>query len=92
MPRQDGTVIVEFYGIPRQRAGVAELTVRAGPVAEVLTAIKEACPGLADLTHADGKLSGHYLVSIDGKGFISDPRQPLARGTRLLLLSADAGG
>jgi len=92
MPKQDGTVIVEFYGIPRQRAGRAELTVPAGAVAEVLTAIKEACPGLADLTRADGKLSGHYLVSIDGKGFISDPRQPLARGTRLLLLSADAGG
>jgi hypothetical protein len=92
MPKHADNVIVEFYGIPRQRAGRAELTVRAGLVAEVLTAIKSACPGLADLTHVDGELSGHYLLSIDGKGFISDPREPLARGTRLLLLSADAGG
>ena len=51
-----------------------------------------ACPGLAGLVRADGQLAPHYLVSVDGKQFVSDLQRSLRAGDRLLLLSADAGG
>jgi len=86
------TITVEFYGMPRQRAGRAELCVRARRIGEALLAVKQACPKLADLTNADGRLAPHYLLSIDGIGFVSDMTQALESGTRVLLLSADAGG
>lgn len=87
-----GAVTVEFYGVPRQRAGRAELTVPAGAAAEALRAVERACPRLAGLVSADGRLVAHYLLSLDGRRFLSDLREQLPPGARLLLLSADAGG
>jgi hypothetical protein len=60
-------VTVEFYGIPRQRAGRAELAVAPGTVAELLAAVERACPGLAGLVREDGRLAPHYLLSVDGR-------------------------
>jgi molybdopterin converting factor small subunit len=85
-------VVVEFYGIPRRRAGLAELAVRAATVTEALAAVERACPGLSGLVHAGGGLAPHYLLSLAGQQFVSDLRHPLRTGDRLLLLSADAGG
>ncbi len=85
-------VWVEFYGIPRLRAGRATLEVRAGTVAEVLAATERACPGLSGLVQIDGAWSPGYLVSLNGQEFIEDPRHKVREGDRLLLLSADAGG
>jgi len=87
-----GQVTVEFFGIPRRRAGRAELAVPAGPVADLLQFIERSCPGLQGLTQADGRLSPHYILSLDGQQFVTDLRQELRPGDRLLLLSADAGG
>ncbi len=87
-----GWVTIEFFGIPRQRAGRAELRVQAQTIGELLARVEETCPGLAGLRSADGRLSPHYLLSIDGQQFASDVKQPLRGGDRLLLLSADAGG
>ncbi len=86
------SVIVEFYGIPRQRAGRASLTVAAITVADALVGVQSACPNLGRLVEQDGRLVSHYLLSLDGKGFMTDLQQPLQDGVRLLLLSADAGG
>jgi molybdopterin converting factor small subunit len=85
-------VTVEFYGIPRQRAGRAELAVAARTVGELLEAVERDCPGLAGLRRPDGRLAAHYLLSIDGRQFVTDVRQELRPGDRVLLLSADAGG
>jgi molybdopterin converting factor small subunit len=87
-----GRVTVEFYGVPRQRAGRAELEVAARTVGELLEAVERACPGLAGLRRADGRLAAHYLLSIEGRQFVSDLRQEVRPGDRVLLLSADAGG
>ncbi len=87
-----GTVTVEFFGIPRQRAGCAELAVEAGTVAEVLAAVQRACPGLTGLVRPDGRMAPHYLLSVDGQRFVTEPKEHLPPGARLLLLSADAGG
>ena len=85
-------VIVEFFGIPRQRAGRAELAVPAGTVADVLAAVERACPGLAGLVRQDGGLPPHYLLSLGGERFVRDLHEPVPAGGHLLLLSADAGG
>lgn len=89
---EPGRVTVEFYGVPRLRAGRAELAVTAGPVAAVLAAVERACPGLAGLVLPGGRLDPHYLLSLDGRRFVTDWQEPLRAGERVLLLSADAGG
>src|SRR5437870_4980602 len=86
------TVTVEFFGVPRHRAGRREVTLAAGTVREVLDALEAACPGLRGLRDRQGHLSGHYLLSIDGQSFVEGLDTPLTAGQRLLLLSADAGG
>ena len=85
-------VTVEFFSMPRHRAGRAELTVAAATIAEALAAVESACPGLSGLVQPDGRLSAHYLLSLNGGRFLTDLRQPLEAGARLWLLSADAGG
>jgi molybdopterin converting factor small subunit len=89
---ETGKVIVEFYGIPRQRAGRAELHIAASTVGDALTAITRACPNLRDLVSPEGRLPAHYLLSLDGREFLRDLERPLLSGARLLLLSADTGG
>ncbi len=89
---QAGTVTIEFFNIPRERAGRSELTVPSGTMGEVLAAVERACPGLRGLVEPDGRLARHYLVSLGGQCFISDLRHCLQPGERLWLLSADAGG
>lgn len=84
--------IVEFYGVPRHRAGRSELSVSAATLAEALAQVEQNCPGLKGLRRADGSLAPQYLISIDGGEFTRDLALPIAEGTRLLLLSADAGG
>ena len=84
-------VTVEFFGVPRARAGRDELIVTARTAAEALAAVECACPALQGLTRA-GSLAPHYLLSINGERFVAQLDEPLAANTRLLLLSADAGG
>jgi molybdopterin converting factor small subunit len=85
-------VIVEFYGVPRARAGRPEIDVLAATVAEALAAVADRCPALKGLFQSDGRLAPQYLVSVEGEHFVTDLAEPLRPGTRLLLLSADAGG
>jgi molybdopterin converting factor small subunit len=85
-------VTLEFFGIPRLRAGRPHLTVAAATVGAALAAAVRDCPGLAGLLGADGRLDRHYLLSRDGREFLTDPARPLADGDRLVLLSADVGG
>jgi molybdopterin converting factor small subunit len=85
-------VTVEFFGIPRARAGRAELSLCAATAEEALAAVAAACPALAGLRGGDGRLAPQYLLSVDGERFLTDLREPLRPGDRLLLLSADAGG
>jgi molybdopterin converting factor small subunit len=84
-------VTVEFFGVPRARAGRAELAVEAATAAEALAAVEHACPGLKGLLR-EGRLAPHYLLSVNGERFVTRLDEPLGPGTRLLLLSADAGG
>lgn len=85
-------VTVEFFGIPRQRAGRAELLVANGTIRETLLAIEQACPKLHGILLPDDRVSPQYLLSINGREFVSDMQKTLDPGDHFLLLSADAGG
>jgi len=85
-------VTVEFFGIPRQRAGRAELSVPPGTVWETLAAVEHSCPALAGVCRPDGRVSPHYLLSVNGERFLTDLQYRLQPGDHLLLLSADSGG
>jgi molybdopterin converting factor small subunit len=82
---------VEFLGIPRQRAGLAELEVEAHTLGQLLAVLATRCPALTDLITAQG-LHPSLAASLNGDEFISDLATPLNRNDRVLILSADVGG
>jgi molybdopterin converting factor small subunit len=85
-------VRIEFFGIPRQRAGVAEMKVEAATLGDALDEMRRQLPRLEPIFQAEGCLHSGYLVNQNGRNFISDPATPLADGDCLLILSSDAGG
>jgi molybdopterin converting factor small subunit len=90
--REPGEVIVEFFGIPRQRAGQVSMVVKAQTLGQVLGALRTALPGFQDLLRSDGRLAPQYRMSLDGQRFLEDLQEVIPPGARLLLLSADVGG
>jgi molybdopterin-guanine dinucleotide biosynthesis protein A len=85
-------VTFELFGVPRLRAGVAEVQVRAATLGDALNALADIIPALAGSVILRGTLHPAYRISLDGEQFLNDSSVPLAGGDRLLLLAADAGG
>ena len=82
---------VEFLGVPRERAGVAEMDVEAKTLGGLLETLATCMPGLAELIAVD-RLHSSLAASLNGDRFISDPETPLSDEDCVLILSADAGG
>jgi molybdopterin converting factor small subunit len=82
---------VEFFGVPRERAGIAEIDVEADTLGRLLTTLATRMPGLAELIAVD-RLHPSVAASLNGDRFISDPETPLSDEDCVLILSADAGG
>ena len=82
---------VEFLGVPRERAGVAEMDVEADTLGGLLGTLAVRAPGMAELIAVD-RLHPSLAASLNGDRFISDPDTKLAAGDRVFILSADAGG
>ena len=82
---------VEFFGIPRERAGTSELEVDADSLGQLLGTLATRYPALADLI-SDGRLHPSIAASLNGDAFICDPRTAFAPDDHILLLSADVGG
>lgn len=82
----------EFFGVPRLRAGRAELSVEGETVGEALGALARALPKLGGMLLPGPALHPAYRLSLNGERFVSDPETPLAEGDCLLLLAADVGG
>jgi len=82
---------VEFFGVPRERAGVAELELQADTLGQLLAALAVRVPSLGELITAD-RLRPSCAANLNGDMFVSDPRTPLSEHDRVLILSADAGG
>ena len=85
-------VRVEFYGIPRQRAGVAFLDVQADSLSEVFESLSRELPDFSHACLKNKRLQPGYLANINGQSFTSDPATKLKDGDCILILSADAGG
>ena len=82
---------VEFLGVPRERAGVAELEVQADTLGQLLAALVIRFPSLSDLITAD-QLRPSIVANLNGDQFVRDPRTQLMENDCILILSADAGG
>ena len=82
---------VEFFGIPRERAGVAELDIDAATVGELLKALADRLPRFRELMTPDG-LHSSIAINLNGDLFVNDLNTRLAQHDHVLLLSADAGG
>lgn len=90
------SIRVEFYGIPRHRAGVPFVELcEAQPrvsLAEVLRAVGDRFPALARDCLTVDRLRDEYAANLDGERFVRDPATPIPSGASLLIMSADAGG
>jgi molybdopterin converting factor small subunit len=82
---------VEFLGIPRERAGVAEIEVDACTLGEALGQLAARFPALGELI-TPGGLHPALAANLNGDLFVKDLTTKLHAGDRLILLSADAGG
>ena len=82
---------VELYGVPRERAGVAQLELQADTLGQLLNALAGRFPALAACI-ADNRLQPSFAANLNGDRFVSDPGTPLAASDSVLILSADAGG
>jgi molybdopterin converting factor small subunit len=89
------SIYVEFYGVVRQRAGVAQVEVPGdGPMslAAALAALGERFPTLEGECFERGAMCSGFLCNVDGQRFVVDPETTLDGDCSLLIMSADAGG
>lgn len=89
---QAGTIRVEFFGIPRARAGVPGTTARGAKLGEVLAELAGRFPELAAACLEGNRLRAEYAANLNGQSFVRDPETALAPGDSLLILSVDGGG
>jgi molybdopterin converting factor small subunit len=85
-------VTVEFFGMARQKAERSEITVQGRTLAEVLASVQRAFPALGGLLQECGQINNQYLVSIDGREFLTELGRVVERGNRIVILGADVGG
>lgn len=85
-------IAVEFYGIPRARAGVAQTSAVGSSLGDVLAHLAIRFPLLAGECIDGRTLRPGYIVSVGSERFVSAPETPLAEGDALLFLSLDMGG
>ena len=82
---------VEFLGIPRERAGIAEVEIQADTLGQLLHTLVGRFPAFGELITAKG-LHPSLAANLNGDEFVSDLRTLLSRDDRVLILSADVGG
>jgi molybdopterin converting factor small subunit len=85
-------VRIELFGIVRARAGTDVVEVEAKNLGEAVRALAKKCPGLVPDVVLDGRLTGGFLISLNGERFIDDEAAAVGDGDTLLVLGAQAGG
>jgi molybdopterin converting factor small subunit len=86
------SITVEFFGIARQRAGVARLDVEACNIGEAFDALAQKLPHWAQACLSDGHLKPAFLANVNTRRFVTGRQYPLENGDHLLIVSADVGG
>jgi molybdopterin converting factor small subunit len=82
---------VEFFGVPRERAGMSRLEVQADTLGQLLETLAAQIPSFAKLVGVN-RLHPSIVANLNGDCFIGDPGTPLGKDDCVLILSADAGG
>jgi molybdopterin converting factor small subunit len=82
---------VEFFGIPRARAGMAGMKMHANTLGQLLVSLAVEVPAMRELIE-DRCLRASFVANLNGDRFIRDPETPLSENDSVLILSADAGG
>jgi molybdopterin converting factor small subunit len=82
---------VEFFGVPRQRAGISELEVQADTLGQLLGTLAARIPSLGEFISVD-RLHPTFVANLNGDRFVDDPGTRLGEDDCVLILSADAGG
>ena len=82
---------VELLGVPRERAGVAEIELQADTLGQLVAALAVRFPSLGELITTD-RLPPSVVANLNGERFVSDPGTQLKESDSVLILSADAGG
>ncbi|MEQ8208928.1 MAG: MoaD/ThiS family protein [Lacipirellulaceae bacterium] len=83
---------VEFFGIPRARAGIARTDAVGETLGEVLQDLSQRFPGLSETCIEGSRLRDGFTVNIGGERFTRDSATVLEQNQTLLLMSLDAGG
>ena len=95
------SVKVEFFGVPRLRAGVSETKVECpsevislGTLLEVLS---KRFPGFGQQCietndSGDCKLKRSIIANIDGEAFVKSSATEIRTDQTIMILSSDAGG
>lgn len=89
-------IVVEFYGIPRLRAGTPALSVGVGEqgitLRDLLIELGRRLPDWQTACLEQQELRPEYSANLEGQHFVTDQGQRLYGGQTLLIMSADAGG
>lgn len=89
-------VLVELFGIPRQRAGQAvvklEVCEESTCLGNIVLQLAKLFPDLAEECFEGQRLQTGYVASIEGKTFVRSPDTEVQAGESLLIMSADSGG
>jgi molybdopterin converting factor small subunit len=85
-------ITVEFFGIARQRAGVAKSSALGGSLGDVLTDLARQFPALEKSCINGRRLRTGFIANIGAERFVTSPETPLRDGDTVLLMSLDAGG
>jgi len=86
---------VEFYGIVRARAGVADVVVQLpasqATVGALIQLLGGQFPELSECFEGRRVRKG-FTANIDGERFVTSPDAVVREGEVVLIMSADAGG
>lgn len=85
-------VVVELFGIPRERAGIARTTADGQCLGDVFAELASRYPALAESCINGRRLRPGFTANLGGDRFVTAPETALAAGDSILLLSVDAGG
>ena len=92
VPQENPTIQVEFFGVPRERTGVASFEVTAGTIAVALRSVADEFPEFATCCMSGDQLADGLIMNLNGEVFLSGLDVPLTAGDALLVMSADVGG
>jgi molybdopterin converting factor small subunit len=82
---------VEFFGLSRERAGMAGIEVQAETLGQLLSILAEQIPPLGTFIGGN-RLHPAFIANLNGDRFVNDPATRLHENDHVLILSADAGG